>query len=123
EFGDAFRKLGPVPTLQRPDPQRDRATAYLQKNQVALNWYPKIQALKSDGASGGDADAQPNQGHLGPGHVAFLDLDRLFFDLERFKAERGWYNLNLTRDGIEALLADTTWYRLLIPEKELAFDS
>ena len=32
-------------------------------------------------------------------HVAFLDLDRLYFELERFKAERGWYNLNLTREA------------------------
>jgi hypothetical protein len=32
--------------------------------------------------------------------VAFLDVDRLYFELERFKAERGWYNLNLTRAGI-----------------------
>jgi catechol 2,3-dioxygenase-like lactoylglutathione lyase family enzyme len=32
-------------------------------------------------------------------------------------------HLNLTRSGIENLLADTTWYRLLIPETELALDS
>ena len=47
EFGDAFRKLGPVPTVAKPDPTD--ATAYLQKNQVVLNWYPKIQAMKSGG--------------------------------------------------------------------------
>ncbi len=123
EFGDAFRKLGPIPTLQPPDPARDASTEYLQKNQVVLNWYPKIQAMKSGGAAGGDADAAPNQAHLRPGHIAFLDLDRLFFELERFKAERGWHNLNLTREAIAALLADTSWYRVLIPEAELAFDS
>jgi hypothetical protein len=55
--------------------------------------------------------------------VAFLDLDALYFELERFKAERGWYNLNLTRRGIVDLLADQSWYRLLIPAEELAFDS
>jgi hypothetical protein len=43
--------------------------------------------------------------------------------MERFKAERSWYNLNLTRQGIEALLADQSWYRLQIPAEELAFDS
>ena len=123
EFGDAFRKLGPIPTLQRPDPGQDPSTEYLQKNRVVLNWYPKIQAMKSTGVAGGDADAAPNLAHLQPGHIAFLDLDRLFFELERFKAERSWYNMNLSRDGIRALLADTTWYRVLIPESELAFDS
>lgn len=123
EFGDAFRKLAPVPTLAKPDPARDPSTDYLQKNQVVLNWYPKIQAMKSGGLVGGDADAAPNETHLSARHVAFLDLDRLTFELERFKAERGWYNLNLTRQGIEALLLDQSWYRLQIPAEELAFDS
>lgn len=123
EFGDAYRKLGPVPTVSRPDPATDRSTEYLQKNQVILNWYPKIQAMRSGGLVGGDADAAPNQAHLGPCHVAFLDVDELYFELERFKAERGWYNLNITRQGVEGLLADQTWYQLLIPPEELAFDS
>jgi Type III restriction enzyme, res subunit len=123
EFGDAFRKLGPIPTLAKPDPIKDKATAYLQKNQVVLNWYPKIQAMKSRGVLGGDAEAAPNQTHLDAGHIAFLNLDQLYFELERFKAERGWYNLNITRDGIVGLLADQSWYQLLIPAEELAFDS
>jgi len=123
EFGDAFRKLGPVPTLAKPDPGKDEATAYLQKNQVVLNWYPKIQAMKAEGLAGGDADAVLNQAWLSPKNVAFLDIDRLFFDLERYKAERGWHNLNLSREAIVDLLDDTSWYRLLIPAEELAFDS
>ena len=123
EFGDAFRKLAPVPTLATPDPDRDSSTVYLQKNQVVLNWYPKIQAMRSRGLAGGDADATPNVTHLSARHVAFLDLDKITFELERFKAERGWYNLNLTRQGIEALLADQSWYCLQIPADELAFDS
>ena len=115
EFGDAFRKLGPIPTIEKPP-------EYLQKNQVVLNWYPKIEAMKSRGVAGGDVAATPNTTHLTTGHVAFLNLDRLYFELERFKAERGWYNLNLTRSGIAELLTDQSWYRLLIPAEELAFD-
>ena len=123
EFGDAFRKLAPIPTVAPPDPVSDPSSTYLQENQVVLNWYPKIQAMKSGGLMGGDADAEPNKTHLTPRHVAFLDLDRICFDLERFKAERGWYNLNLTRQAIEALLADQSWYSLQIPERELLSDS
>ena len=123
EFGDAFRKLAPIPTVVPPNPVSDPSTDYLQKNQVLLNWYPKIQAMKSGGLVGGDADAVPNESHLTSRHVAFLDFDRIYFELERFKAERGWYNLNLTRQGIEALLDDQNWYRLQIPSEELAGDS
>jgi len=123
EFGDAFRKLGPLPTLAKPDPAKEKSTVYLLKNQVFLNWYPKIQAMKSRGAVGGDAEAAPNQTHLTAKHIAFIDIDRLYFELERFKAERGWYNLNITRVELQPLLVDQSWYQLLIPAEELAFDT
>ena len=119
EFGQAFRKLAPIPTLAPPD----QKTEYLQKNQVVLNWYPKIQAMRSGGLGGDDVDTAPHEDHLTSRHIAFCDLDRLYFELERFKAERGWYNLNLSRQGIEYLLNDRTWYRLQIPEDELVGDS
>jgi hypothetical protein len=109
--------------VQPPEPITDPITTYLQKNQVVLNWYPKIQAMKSGGVSGGDADSVPHETHLTSHHVAFLDLDRVYFELERFKAERGWYNLNLSHQKIEALLSDQTWYTLQLPAEELASDS
>ncbi len=118
EFGDAFRKLGSVTTLAKPDPDKDKSTVYLQKNQVVVNWNPKIQAMKSRGVIGGDTETTRNQTHLKSLHVAFLDIDRLYFGLERFKAERGWYNLNIARDQIEGLLTDQSWYQLLIPAEE-----
>ena len=132
ESGGAFRKLGPMPTLRPPDEvpaddAREREADYLQRNQVVLNWYPKIQAMDpaaaASGEEGDDASAAPEKAHLQAAHLAFLDIDGLFFALERFKAERGWHNLNLSRAGIRDLLADTTWYRLLIPESALAADS
>lgn len=123
EFGDAFRKLAPVPTVVPPNLKDPNEHKQLHENRLVLNWYPKIQAMKSGGVVGGDADATPNETHLTARHVAFLDLDRLYFELERFKAERGWYNLNVTRRGIEALLADQSWYRLQIPAEELKFDN
>lgn len=122
EFGDAFRRHGPIPTVQPPDPQREERTEYLRKNPVVLNWYPKIQAMKSAAVAGGDDEGMPNQGGLDERHIAFLDFDRLYFELERFKAERGWHNLNLTRTGIRELLRDGSWYRLYIPEPMLAFE-
>ena len=123
KFGDAFRKLAPIPTLAPPDTASDPSTVYLHKNQVLLNWYPKIQAMRSGGMTGGVAEVAPNEAHLTSRHVAFLDIDRICFELERFKAERGWYNLNISRQGIEALLGDQSWYRLQIPAEELAGDS
>lgn len=49
----------------------------------------------------------------------FLDYDTLFFELERFKRERSWYNFNITKDGIQRLLGDPNWYTLYLPETRL----
>lgn len=115
EFGDAFRSLAPVPTVGLPPP-------YLQQNPVVLNWYPKIRALKSRGVSE-DTEATRHQTHLTSLHIAFLDVDKIYLELERFKAERSWYNFNLTRTAVADLLADQSWYTLQIPPEELAYDS
>ena len=70
-----------------------------------------------------DAEAAPNETHMTSRHMALLDIDRLYFELERFKAERGWYNLNISRQAIDSLLGDPSWYRLQIPAEELLADS
>ena len=123
ESGEAFRRLAPVPTVAPPDPIGDPSTTYLHRNPIVLNWYPKIQAMKSAGVVGGNADATPYETHLAPHHVAFLNIDWIYFELERFKAERGWYNLNLSRSALEPLLSDKSWYRLQIPADEMVGDS
>lgn len=121
-FGDAFRRLGPVPTLAPPDPVTFPESEWLQDNKVVVNWYPKIQALGSLAAP--DEDGwKPEEEFLTSTHVALLDLGALHFELERLKAERGWYNLNLPLGVVGDLLADTTWYRLQIPSAQMAFDS
>jgi len=118
EFGTAFKKLGPIPTLQKPDGSLE----YLQRNQVELNWYPKISAMKSRGVAGGDTDTRPDENHLSNMHIAFLDLDKLYFELQRFKAERAWYNFNISREAIRDLLDDRSWYTILIPDEEMALN-
>ena len=77
EFGDAFRKLAPVPTVAPPDPA---SAAQLVSRRSGRMRPPLLRA-------------------------------------------RAWYNLNLTRPAIEALLADQSWYRLQIPPEELIGDS
>jgi hypothetical protein len=48
-------------------------------------------------------------------------VEAIFFELERFKNERSWYNLNLPRESIRELLSSPDWYQLLIPKEELDF--
>jgi hypothetical protein len=117
--GEAFRALGRVPELLPPDETCDR----LRKQPVIVNWYPKIEARKARELDGAAVVVDLWHGPLPPEVRCFLDIDALFFELERFKADRRWHNLTITRNGIRALLDDDGWYRLYIPQAELAFSS
>lgn len=118
---DAFRKMGPSHTLDVPT-AGEASHEYLTKNQVILNWYPKIDAMRS-GESAYAENHAINETHLTPKHVAMLDLDYLYLELRRFKSERGWHNITIVPTRLEGLLLDQSWYRIQIPAGELAFDS
>lgn len=111
-----FKKNGTKPTLgEVPDA--------LINQPLVLDWYPKIEARRSPGIKESGDTVEKQEGKLTASHLAFLDMDALYFEVERFKAERAWYNLNLPRSAIEDLLGRTDWYQLKIPTGLLAFSS
>lgn len=104
-----FKNDARIPSLQSiPD--------YLTKNRVVADWYPRIGAIASRSSA---AAASKETVKLGAQHLAFLDYDQLYFELERFKNERSWYNLNISKEGIKTLLADSSWYLLYLPKARL----
>ena len=93
------------------------------KRRVEVNWYPKVQSIMSYRATASIAQATPNQAVLSRDHIAFIDIDEVYFELARYKNERTWYNLNLSKENIKALLDNPDWYKVFIPEEELKLDN
>jgi len=104
-----FKRDGPVPSL-------GEVPAYLTQNKVVADWYPRIQALQSQAAT---ETARKEEVTLQAIHLALLNFDQLYFDLERFKGERAWHNLNITKAGLRQLLEQPTWYSLFLPTHRL----
>lgn len=94
----------------------------LTQNPVQVDWYPRIAAIVSDGARH-EADAVRNEAHFNAQHVAFLDIDALYFELEQYKAREHFYSLIIRRKQISALLQNTDWYRLYVPEEIMQLDN
>ena len=114
--GINFRKDGPKPTLGQP-------CGYLIRHPVVLDWYPRLEVLASGtGRTNGQA-AERDQCYFEEAHLAFLDFDAIYFELQQFKSERGWHNLNLPRNSLETLLGRKDWYKLFIPKEEMEFRS
>lgn len=106
-----FKRDGAVPALTLvPDKIRQKG--------IAIDWYPRIQSLESKKGTklGGKEETVFAESHL-----AFLDYDDLFLRLEKFKRERTWHNLNISKPMIKALLADRTWYKVVVPSGKMEF--
>ncbi len=112
--GANFKQQGPSPVLEQPDDK-------LKRKPVVMDWYPRIQAISSIDMDEEATDLNP--GYFTDKHIAFLDFDKLFFELEQFKNERNWHNLSIQRDNIKPLLLDNSWYQLFIPQEELDFNN
>lgn len=104
-----FKKDAPAPLVgEVPD--------YLQRNTVVVDWYPRIMTMSSRDAG---LISQKDNVVLRNNHLALLDYTLLYFELERFKSERHWYNMNITKEGIRRLLEDPSWYTLYLPKNRL----
>jgi hypothetical protein len=112
--GVDFKRQGTKPTLDEP-------TQFMLKHPITLNWYPKIQAQQSKGVVSTAELTTPEEGRFGDKHLAFMDVDAMYFELQHFKNERTWFNLNLPRESIMTLLRNPQWYRLYIPSAEMEF--
>ena len=101
-----FKKDGPVPCV-------GKVPEYLTQNRVVADWYSRIQSTQSSGeAVGAGKDTRSFDGP----QLSLLDWDAMFFEIERFKRERSWYNINVSKKGLRSLLSNSTWYELRIPK-------
>lgn len=110
--GQDFKRRGPRPVLDLP-----HTCPGLRK--ITLDCYPKLQVISSNEKSGVPNNAVIHKGTLEPKHLAFVDFDKVYFELERFKNEKSWYNLSIPKQVLKKLMLNPSWYELLIPEEDL----
>jgi hypothetical protein len=111
----SFQRDGPLVTLELPTPR-------FPQQPIPLDYTPKLQVMVSQGLAGADPTAVDQDARLLPEHVAFLNLDALYFALVRYKEERSWSNLTVQRHIVGQILADDGWYSLTAPKAALSFD-
>jgi hypothetical protein len=114
--GIDFKKDGPKPALDEPPD-------YLVRHPVVVDWYPKLQAMASGAGGTGAQAVERDRCFFEESHLAFLDFDAIYFELQQFKNERAWHNLTLPRGNLASLLGRKDWYVLLIPKEEMNFRS
>lgn len=87
---------------------------------VKVDWLPKVDAIWSERA-GVVSYADYKQSKLRPAHINLLNWNRIFFAIEQMKNERGWYNMEISKDSLYNLMLEPSWYELTIQDADLEF--
>lgn len=89
---------------------------------VTLDWYPRVAAKSSSGVRITRHNTDLDQSSLEAQHLAFIDFHAVYSAMQQLKAERNWYNLNLSLDAIKETLKDSSWYTLYVPNEKMVVD-
>ena len=96
----------------------------IKKPHVALDLYPRVEALSSSRSYSAIPTQVRHQGKLDPQYFAFFDFDRIYLELLAYKQQRSWSNLRLCKDRLEEFcLTRDDWYTLFMPEPEFNVSS
>ncbi|MBC6428887.1 MAG: DEAD/DEAH box helicase family protein [Cellvibrionales bacterium] len=109
-----FRRDGAMPALPMPQ----EIVPKIKDKKIEIDWYPRIESIDS---KGGTHLSTKEKATFTGDHLKFLDYDDIFFCLEKFKRERKWYNLNICKSALKALLADKSWYGIIAPSTKMNF--
>ncbi|WP_456323203.1 DEAD/DEAH box helicase family protein [Hydrogenimonas sp.] len=88
---------------------------------VVLNLYKQVEQMERSNVKAQKIHFE--EAKLTDEHIAFLNTDRIFFEIERYKSERNWSNLSISKEAIESLLRHHDWYALQIPSAQLEINS
>jgi hypothetical protein len=112
QAGRDFKKE--VPHLDLPLPTN--------RHSIYLDWYPKVENFESKRKSS-DVQAENEKHYLKANHLAFLDWNTIYLDLQRFKNERSWYNLSIDVQLLPQFFNQVSWYNVAIPAKDMEQNS
>ncbi|MBI5658630.1 MAG: hypothetical protein HZC43_03565 [Nitrosomonadales bacterium] len=102
-----------VPVLNATVPDR------LIQNPVTVDCYPRFQAMVVGAVQ--TTVVSPAPVFLTDAHLAFVDWDAVWLELESYKRLRGFTHLMIDRDSLPVLFDANHhgWYELLIPPQQL----
>lgn len=91
--------------------------ALLRGSPILVNRFPRLQVLQSADAAGQATEPLPPKTYgFDPLRLSFLDWQQLWFDLERLRRQRHFDNVLIRPESLRALLANTDWYGIQLPE-------
>lgn len=118
--GVNFKQQAARLILDKPDAGFSR---YLIRNKTVLDCRSKIQTIDSDSTLSLKMDVLSSELTLPHELLPLLDVQRIFEELQEYKAEKRYYNISIVKEKLLEILGANGWYGLLIPKNHLAIDT
>lgn len=96
-------------------------TSVFNNKQVDVDWYPKIDSLESNRTS--KVETTKQMCYLESTHLALVDWTKIYFEIQNFKAAKGFSNLEIDLYRLREIIQSNTWYKLYIPQDKMDFSS
>ncbi len=120
--GVSFKKQAARLNLHAPDGDDD-FMRYLNKNRSIIDCRSKVQTIESHGSFAMHLESTTEEHVIPSMALDYLDYDRVFDELERYKFEKSLFNLSMEKKVFKDILATNGWYGLKIPAAHIRFDS
>jgi hypothetical protein len=90
---------------------------------ISLDLYAEVQHISSRDSQ--NDTLVKHSCKLETHHLTFLNLDAIWFEIQRYKRERGWHNLIIEKDSLFHLLSleNNQWYNIYISEDEWEYSN
>ena len=91
----------------------------IKNRKIILDRYPRLQSIQADGLALNQPvalEVRINEVVFDGLRLSFVDVNRLYLELERYCNQRGYANLLLDASRFHALLLNRDWYRLQAPD-------
>ena len=85
-----------------------------------LDMYPKIDILQTNKSG---IELQKEKAVLQNNHLALLDWNKLYLDMQNYNSDKSYSNLSITIDALKEILNNVSWYNLLVPSHKMGFNS
>lgn len=90
---------------------------------AVLDLYPRLEALSSKEVRQRDKDERQSN-KFKQEIFALFDWDKLYLDLQKYKMERTWSNLRVSREGLQKFVQSRDdWYLLYVPNSAMEIRS
>lgn len=96
-------------------------TDVFRNKQIDVDWYPKIDSLESTKSS--KVETAKQICYLESQHLALIDWTKVYFEVQNFKASKGYPNLEIELNGLKEIIQSNAWYRIYIPQDKMEFSS